>query len=116
MNQTTLTGHAEGFARMEANTISDLKKVKDRVEYILQNYPSAKGDDNILIWRYLLVFCPSVRMTYREFQDLMGIPSFETITRCRRKLNEAGLYLPTSRTVRKRRRREEIIREGVHGV
>jgi len=115
--QTTLKGHEKGFARMEATTIPHMKRVKDRVKYILQMFPPAKGNDMLLIWRYYQVFEPDkIRISFTEFKDMMRATSMETIRRTRQKIQEAGEFLPTDRTILKRRRREEIIRSEIGEV
>jgi hypothetical protein len=95
-------------------------RVKDRVAELLRTYPQTKGDDLILIWHYFREFT-NIRITYRQFRDLLHAPHPETIRRCRqllqhneRELVEAGklrledaLYLPREKTIRKRRKLEE---------
>ena len=102
---------------MEATTIPHMKRVKDRVRYILEEFPSAKGNDMLLIWRYYQTFeSDRIRISFTEFKDLMRATSMETIRRTRQRIQEAGEYLPTDRTILKRRRREEIIRSNIVDV
>ena len=115
--QTTLTGHQEGYEGMEASTIKDLKRTKEKVKYILETYPQSRGSDTLLIWKFLRTFYPYVRISFHQFQDLLTLPAFETLTRCRRVIqNKDGLFKPTERVCRKRKRREEIISEGIKDV
>jgi hypothetical protein len=117
MTQTTLIGHMLGFSEMEAKTIPTMKKVKERVRYILEEHPSARGNDMILLWRYYREFeSDKIKLSFRKFKDLMRATSMETIRRTRQKIQEGGELLPTDKTVLKRRRREEIIRSEIKEV
>ena len=112
--QTTLMGHMLGFSKMEATTTPTMKKVKERVRYILEKHPSARGNDMILLWRYYREFEPDkIKLTFKKFQDMMRATSMETIRRSRQKIQESGELLPTDKTVLKRRRREQIIRSEI---
>lgn len=112
MNQTTLTAHIYGFANMEANTINHIRKVRDRVEYLLEKYPSTRGDDRILLYRYYKTFEPEMmQIKFKAFSNMLRATNPETIRRRRQEWNQEGKYLPTKKTRIKRARREEIIRE-----
>lgn len=116
-NQTTLRGYKDGFEKMEAYTIKTLKTIKERVEYILESYPSTQGDDRLLQYRYIQIFVPEVRITFKQFKALREMPAPETISRARRIIqNKEGRFLPRERTLRKRNRREEIIRDSINEV
>lgn len=98
--------------------LAKLKTYKARVKYILEQYPQATGDDRILQWRYLKVFYPKVRITYKQFSDLRKMPAPETLSRCRRLLQADNPDLrPTDKTVRKRRARahtfKSVLGEGI---
>jgi len=117
MNQTTLVGHMLGFSEMEATTIPTMKKVKERVRYILEKHPSTRGNDMILLWRYYREFeSDRIKLSFRKFQDLMRATSMETIRRTRQKIQEGEELLPTDKTVLKRRRRAEIITAEIKDV
>jgi hypothetical protein len=116
INQTALPGCEEGLNWEEAKTISDLKTVKHKVRFILEKYPSSKGDDVILLFYYYKHFGNGVNFKFKDFKQLLSMTSPESIRRTRQKIQEAGELLPTERTVRKRRRREEIIRGGIKDV
>ena len=67
----------------------------------LEENPLCRGSDKLLI-ELVDRFCWSRDM--RRF-------SHETITRTRRKFNEAGLYLPSKKTISARRNKELAMRE-----
>lgn len=86
-------------------------RVRDRVREILQEFPSSRGNDTLLIYRYLRRFHPEVRITFTAFEAMMRVPAFETIRRRRQELQvEEPELRPTLRTMRKRYRREKAMR------
>lgn len=90
-------------------------KVKDNVKEIYLMYPSTRGDDRLLIKRYLDTFCPQVRLTAKQFDLLRTIPSFETIRRRGQELRAQYEDLqPTKRVQHKRYRREQAFRQYYH--
>lgn len=92
--------------------LSRTVKVKDRVKEIYMDYPSTRGDERLLVKRYLDRFCPQVRLTASQFELLRTIPSFETIRRRGQELRRENPGLqPTKRVQHKRYRREIAIRE-----
>jgi hypothetical protein len=87
------------------------EKVKDRVKEIYIIFPSTRGDDRLLIKRYLDRFCPQVRLSAKQFELLRTIPSFETIRRRGQELRAQYSDLqPTKRVQHKRYRREIAFR------
>jgi len=84
-----------------------LKTVKDRVEWLLASYPAARNDDLYLYVLYLRHFCPEASQYIRfiPYEVFRQFPRFETISRCRRKIQSEGRYLPTDPEVLKRRSR-----------
>lgn len=68
--------------------MSELKRIKDMVEIILKDTPRARDDDYILIKEVYRRFCGVTKENgFFEVMDLhRGLPSFESITRARRKL------------------------------
>jgi len=94
--------HPSG-ATMIARTI----RVKDKVKDILKTWPSTRGDDVLLVYRYLRRYHPDVRLSAAQFEALLFIPSFETITRRRREVQiEYPDLRPTDRVTGKRKRNE----------
>ena len=68
--------------------INELRLVKDKVEAILSKSNKACNSDKSLISQYLKEF-HEIELSEEELSE---IPSFESITRCRRKFQEKGLY------------------------
>ena len=67
----------------------DVLLVKDVVENILKTDHRARNDDK---W---LNYCVQRRFVhiYIPFEEFSNMPSFESISRCRRKIQAEGLYL-----------------------
>lgn len=67
------------------------KNIEPLVKEALINNPKARGDNFILYAEVLRNFASIDRLTFAEVcthHVTLGIPSLETITRCRRKLQE----------------------------
>ena len=97
----------------EENLAEKLKTIKDRVEWILANHPEARNDDFYLYLLYVRYFEPKLSgyIKFIPFNLVKSATRFETIRRCRQKLQEQGLYLPTDpKVLRKRRKLAEIYR------
>ncbi|KYC47434.1 MAG: hypothetical protein AMQ74_01684 [Candidatus Methanofastidiosum methylothiophilum] len=89
---------------------NEVKRTKDLVREILAQDERARNDDKWLILKVI----GKITRIYIPYQDLEKIPSFETITRVRRKIqNEEGMYLPTKKVKGLREDKEEIIRENI---
>ena len=98
---------------LEENLAEKLKTVKDRVEWILANHPEARNDDFYLYLLYVRLFEPKLSgyIKFIPFNLVKSATRFETIRRCRQKLQEQGLYLPTDpKVLRKRRKLAEAYR------
>lgn len=91
---------------------NDLNTLTKRVENILSRDNNAKNSDKWLIYRVLEEISQENGCNlFIPFTLFDKFPSFESITRCRRKLNEKGRYLPTDREViEKRKKRERVFR------
>lgn len=64
-----------------------LKRMQDKVEWILANYPQTRDSDNLLINAIYEGFY-NVDVIGRSFNDVSmdkTLPAFETIRRCRQK-------------------------------
>jgi hypothetical protein len=81
--------------------VPDYINLKAIVGTVLRDEPLARESDKHLIKKVLEV-CQ---------QKKLKEPSFETITRIRRKYNESGLYLPSKETQEKRRQNETFFRD-----
>jgi len=101
----------------EEALLERLKTTKSRVIYVLENYPEARNDDRYLWLIYVRIFCPefSKYIKYIPYNILKRAPSFETLRRCRQKIQEQGMYLPTDpKVLAKRRRLEKAYRRVIH--
>ena len=88
-----------------------LKDLEKKVKVILKNNPSTRGDDDLL-YEYLLedmnvnlssITARNFLLSYRK----MGLPTIETVGRCRRKIQSKDETLkPTPDIVLKRRKLE----------
>ena len=85
----------------ESDTHKEIVKVKDKVEGILEMDEKARNSDKWLIYQYAVSMGLNM-----DFEDFNALPSFESITRCRRKLQEKGQYLSDSQIAEKRGQRE----------
>lgn len=90
------------------------ERVKDRVKAILINYPQARGDDTLLIWRYLRANT-GVRLKFNDFKQLLMCPAFETIRRRRQELQAACPELKPSQRVVRKRYKNELAHEHYYG-
>lgn len=73
--------------------IPDYLNIKSIVGLILRENPKTRESDTLLIEK-VMDYCKRYNIT---------VPSYETITRARRKFNEVGLYLPSKETQEKRK-------------
>jgi hypothetical protein len=104
-----------------------MKKVSQRVELILADYPRARGDDNFLYTMYAYTYYTEnvIFSNNRYYVCICSkMESFETIRRSRQKINEKGVlvngkiehYLPAeSVQTRRKIRAKEFKKEFGHG-
>lgn len=85
-----------------------LAKMKEQVTDILHHHPQARDDDKLLQVLLLKKF-----YNVKVIDDLLDkkIPSLESITRCRRKIQSEGLYVGTKTTQQVRAEEETVYRE-----
>lgn len=76
-------------------------KYARQTEQLLTDYPQTRNSDSVLIIGMLQI--NGAQLTTTQKRLIMSM-SFEGITRERRKLQEAGKYLPTDPAVAKKRR------------
>lgn len=89
----------------------EIEKTKDMVENILANDERSRNSD---IWLILQVWQKKQHIKcFIPYEDLSKMITPETITRVRRKIqNDENRFLPTSETIRQRRKlREEDIKQ-----
>lgn len=86
--QTTLTG---------IDIEKQFKKLKSKVVYALDKYPSTKGRDILLIY-YIWRDFYGVRIEFNKFEELLSLVSPYNIQRCRQLINTKGVRMPDGRT------------------
>ena len=97
----------------------EFKNTRDVVEEVLEEDKLSRNNDKWLIFKVLqkMGFNVQLENGYLKFElelcDMYKFPSFETITRVRREIqNDLGKYLPTDPMVMHQRKiKEEIIRK-----
>jgi hypothetical protein len=81
----------------------------ERVKKICTLYPSAKGSYNILTARYFWYYYG--RKFGCTFEDLLNLPSSESITRLFRKAVEAGDIEPSDAILKRREKQRLKIKD-----
>ncbi len=89
-----------------------IKLIESRVKQILEDEPNTRGDDYVLYGRYISKYhnsLVSINLVDALTNHIeLGMPSFETVTRVRRRLQADTLSLrPTESTRLKRKSQEE---------
>ena len=94
----------------------ELIKVKERVEYLLDKYPSTRNSDNYLILLYLKFF-GKWPIPFIEWDKLTDI-NIESVRRVRQKIhNEEHRFEPTDPAIRlQRQERAEQYRRDIRKV
>lgn len=90
-----------------------LKRVEQIVRKVLEEYPETRDDDFVLLTHVYYMFNPEiigssfnlVMLGHKEY----GLPPFESVTRCRRKLQAKCKELMSSRQIEEARKREEEV-------
>lgn len=97
----------------------ELTDIKDRVEYLLKEYPMLQDDDVLLILAYLNRYHGLMSNigvdSYMKLKSLLldkGTPKFASIVRVRAKIQEQGMYQGTRRT--ERLEEAENVRSMIH--
>jgi hypothetical protein len=85
----------------------DVILVKDAVESVLKKDERTRDDDK---WLIIQVMKEMGFKVYIPFDRLDAMPSFESITRCRRKYQEKGLYKPSPEVAECRKDEESKMR------
>ena len=84
--------------------LGDLIKIKDKVRYVLENYPKTRDCDKHLWLAYMCIFHNLKQkmgdVPYKIFRDMFlssDVPVTESVRRVRQKFQEEGLYTGTKR-------------------
>lgn len=82
--------------------MAKIKQVEPLVYQVLDEQPETRSDDYLLLLEVLKTFVNSEISLESIFKNhvILGLPSLETITRCRRKLQERFSYLRANEQIR----------------
>lgn len=87
-------------------------KLHDRLLNILENKPATRDSDNTLVievWASM-----GLHLTTEQQEQMKAMPSIESITRCRRNIqNKLGLYKATERIQKARMTKASTIRKNI---
>lgn len=96
--------------------INDLKKAKDRVQFLLSKYPATRDCDKTLWLAYLVCYHDLKNQLekdgYESFKKLLlsgDTCTMESIRRIRQKFQEHGFYVGTKRKFKMKE--AELVRE-----
>lgn len=82
-----------------------LKRMQDMVTYLLEKYPKTRDDDRLLIGAVYACFY-NVDVANATFKEVLlndRLPNFETIRRCRQKIQEQNEDLRGTKAKEKKR-------------
>lgn len=69
-----------------------------RIEWTLRQHPETRSSDKLLLWKIVAKDKDSI-----TFQDFLNAPPMESVTRCRRKLQEQHPELRAVKSVEEQR-------------
>lgn len=92
--------------------MSKINKIENLVKKTLEMYPDTRSDDFMLVAHVYLIMSNGYTSTISfngimENHTAMGLPSMESITRARRKLQNEYEELRATESMRRIRRKEE---------
>lgn len=94
-----------------------LNTLESTVEDLLRTYPQLRGNDRKLYLAYLWKKGYALGVTIKDFFNDDSYPSYESVTRCRRKLQEFyPELLPDAKTQQKRKENEERYLDYARGI
>jgi len=93
---------------LKDSKVEEVLKMKDRVESILKRDPRARNSDK---WLYLKVLEDLGYEIYADYGEVTNLPSWETVSRIRRKFQEFDMYLPNPEILAVRKENEEQMRK-----
>lgn len=95
--------------RLEPEPILDNKlSVQRKVTEILKTSVRARNSDRVLYSEYLSTYHPSVAdLTILDFLNISDIPSYDMVSRCRRKAQQKDETLKANKKVENNRRSKE---------
>ena len=93
---------------MRVEKVEEVLQMKERVERILDRDPKARESDK---WLYMKILEDLGYEIYADFGEVTNLPSWETISRIRRKFQEIGMYLPSPEVFAVRKENEQQMRK-----
>lgn len=99
--------------RKNTMTVNELNRIQDRVEHLLTVKEITRDNDKLMYLEYLKMFYPEFSDKSYEYV-MMYAPSYESITRVRRKVQELFPELQ-GRNHRTKSIQEEVYREYAAG-
>lgn len=84
-----------------------LNTIETKVTYILETYPATRKDDWQLLKRYYDTIIDTEKMSFAvvcDHHEDLGLPSFESIRRCRQKVQEKRIDLIDQNTSKYRKK------------
>lgn len=94
----------------KAKKTKDVSPLDKRIEAILKQDARARDSDNILMVHLLQLH--GMKLSAEQIRVLCGF-NFESVTRCRRKIQEEGRWLPSPEIAYKRGLKEKNVRSKV---
>lgn len=92
---------------MKDDKKEEMLRMKDRVERILKRDPRARSSDK---WLYMKVLDDLGYEIHADYGEVNNLPSWETISRIRRKFQEHDMYLADGETFAVRKEYEQQMR------
>lgn len=89
-----------------------MKLLQKQVEYVLEAYPETRNSDKVLFMRIVTSFYDQFVGEFESIllTDLFKLPNYDTISRIRRKFQEAGKYQATGEVKEKRQKNTKKMR------
>lgn len=97
-------------------------KIKQQVEEILRDFPQTRDNDRSLVaylwctfYSHLLIKPTEKHGWQLPIEKIFELPSYDLITRIRRKIQESGQYPATNPVIiERRRKKEKKIHDGIN--
>lgn len=81
-----------------------LKRMQDKVEWVLENFPVTRDDDRLVVGAvYAHFYKVDMNTPFKDILLRRDLPNFETIRRCRQKAQEMHEELRGSKQKEKER-------------
>jgi len=97
---------------MEEKFEYEYRTTRSLVYRLLRDEPRCRGDDTWLVFRAYEEIAKSYgKSVFIPFELFKELPSPETVSRCRRKWQEQGKFLPDANTMIERERKREFVKK-----